>query len=378
MTNESNAHILRSELFDEFDKTELSSLQEILEYRSYKAGETILEEGSMGEDIYLLKSGVVDVMKFTGKNHQTLDEISGEAFFGDQAFLDGSPRSATIRAQVDTDLFVLPKQAVLDHPNQHELLNKLYRNIAMINSVRLKHSASSYAVTMEKEINLLKEKNFFHHFMIVILLTFSISQVVTSLMYNYFQNVNIFSQSFTWFFLIVLVGPFIYFVVKSGEPWSEFGVTLDHWKKPVVEGVLVSSALGGLFLLALYIMGTMGYLPLESLTFQNLVKGLNWSTPLYFFHSYGQEFVARGVFQNSFQKFLNDERGFKSVFVTSCLFGLSHILYGPELVVASLISSICFGLFFLRHKNLVGVTIVHFMLGVLAFTVPSLPFAGKL
>ncbi len=378
MTSASNPPVLRSELFGEFSETELNSLQEVLEYRVYRSGESILEEGAMDEDIYLLKSGVVEVLKFTGTDHLVVDEMSGNTYFGDQAFLDGSPRSATIRAKVDTELFVLTKKAVLEHPDSKELLNKLYRNIAMINSVRLKHAASNYAVTMEKEINLLKDKNYFEHFFVIILVTFAITQVITSLMYSYFQHVNVFSLSFTWLFLIILVGPFIYFVAKSGEPWSAFGVTLVNWKRSVIEGILISLVLIGVVLQGILTLSKMGYLPLESLTLYDFIKGLDWKSPLYFFHSYGQEFVARGVFQTAFQRFFNDQRGLRSVFITATLFGLSHLLYGPELVLASLISGVFFGLVYLRHKNLLGATIVHFALGALAFSVPSLPFQGKL
>jgi CRP-like cAMP-binding protein/membrane protease YdiL (CAAX protease family) len=378
MTTELSPHILRSELFDEFTDSEQNSLQGMLEHRIYKAGETVLEEGAMDEDIYLLKSGLLDVTKFTGKSHQTVDEISGETYFGDQAFLDGSPRSASIKTKVETELFILSKQAVLEHPDHEKLLNKLYRNIAMINSIRLKHSASSYAVTMEKEINLLTEKTYFDKFIITIFICFAITQVVTSMIYSVYQNVNVFSEMFTWAYLIILVGPFIYFASKSGEPWSAFGVTLNNWKKALFEGILFSLGMIGIVVFGLIIVSYMGYLNLEDVTWQDLTKNFTITSPLYFFHSYGQEFVARGVLQNALQKFLNDQRGLKSVIMTAFIFGLSHILYGPQLIIASLISGIMFGLVFLRHKNLIGSTIVHFIMGMVAFSVPFLPFSDKM
>ncbi len=373
-----NPVVLRSELFDEFTDSEQLSLQSVLEHRSYKAGETIVEEGSMDEDIFLLKSGVLDVTKFTGKNQQIVDEISGNTYFGDQAFLDGSPRSATVKARNDAELFVLEKQAVLNHLDRDNLLNKLYRNIAMINSVRLKQSASSYAVTMEKEIDLLTDKAYFDKFIITIFICFTITQVVTSLIYSVFKDINIFSEVFTWAYMILLVIPFIYFASKSGEPWSAFGVTLKNWKKALFEGVLFCLIFIGVVIIGLIITSYMGYLDFEDVTWREVTKNFTLTSPLYFFHSYGQEFVARGVLQNALQKFLDDTRGVKSVIMTASIFGLSHILYGPELVIASLLSGILFGLVFLRHKNLLGSTIVHFILGMVAFSVPFLPFSAQL
>jgi|GEM_PF-2526482 len=378
MSNLTDSVVLRSELFDEFTDQERISLQDALEHRFYRAGDIILDEGAMDEDIYLLKSGVLDVTRFTGKNYQSVGEISGESFFGDQAFLDGSPRSATVQAKADTDVYILPKKVVLEHPDKKVLLNKLYRNIAMINSVRLKQSASSYAVNVEKQIDLLTKKAYFDKFIITIFICFAITQVVTSLIYSVFKEVNVFSEVFTWAYMILLVLPFVYFASQSGEPWSAFGVTLNNWKKSVFESILFCLGMVGLVIISLIIMSSMGYLNLEAVTWQEVTKNFTLTSPLYFFHSYGQEFVARGVLQNAIQKFLNDKQGIKSVIMTACIFGLSHILYGPQLVIASLLSGIMFGMVFLRHQNLIGSTIVHFTLGMIAFSVPFLPFGEQM
>lgn len=362
----------KSKLFKDFSDEELTELPGMLVHRHYKKGEIILEEGKVDEDVYLIKSGVVEVVKFTGKTHQVVNEIGGDTFFGEQAFLDGSPRSATIRAQVDTELFVLSKQAVMDHPENESLLNKLYLNIALVTSSRLKHSVSGYAATMEKEISLLKEKAYFDKFFVIIFITYSIAQVITSLIHNIFEDINVFSLTFGWIYLALLVMPFIYFVCRGEEPWRNFGVTLINWKKSLIEGALFSLVLIGIVSIGLFIAGQMGRVDLKLVTLHGITKYWGLESFLYFFHSYGQEFVIHGVFQTAFQRFLNDERGLRSVMLTAWLFGLSHILYGPFLILGSLVVGFFFGLIYLRHKNLLGVTIVHFMLGVVAISVGAL------
>ncbi|MDF1750021.1 MAG: CPBP family intramembrane metalloprotease [Alphaproteobacteria bacterium] len=86
-----------------------------------------------------------------------------------------------------------------------------------------------------------------------------------------------------------------------------------------------------------------------------------------FFHSFLQELVARGFMQSSFQRFLNDKTGWRSVFLTGTLFGLFHLHFGFPAVAVTIFSSFIFGALYLRHRNLAGVTLLHFMSGVAAF-----------
>ncbi len=362
----------RSELFNELNDEELDNILGLLVYRHYKREELILEEGKMDDDIYLIKSGVVEVVKFTGKTYQVVTEISGNTFFGELSFLDGSPRSATIRAQVDTELFILSKRAVMDHPDSENLLHKLYMNIALVTSSRLKNSVTNYAVSMEKEISLLKEKAYFDKFFIALFITYSIAQVITALIHNMFKDIDVFSLTFGWIYLSLLVAPFVYFVSKSGESWQTFGVTLKNWKRSMIEGVLISLILLVISTFGMLIAGHMGLLNLKPVTWHGIAKNFGFGGFLYFLHSYGQEFVSRGVFLTAFQRYLNDKRGLRSVTLTAWLFGLSHILYGPELIISSIIAGFFFGLIYLRHKNLLGVTIVHYILGFMALSIGSL------
>ncbi|MBK5970248.1 CPBP family intramembrane glutamic endopeptidase [Thiorhodovibrio winogradskyi] len=52
---------------------------------------------------------------------------------------------------------------------------------------------------------------------------------------------------------------------------------------------------------------------------------------------------------------------------TSSLFGLFHLHFGFAAVILTLVSSVVFGLFYLRNRNLAGVTLFHFIAGGCAF-----------
>ena len=70
--------------------------------RSYKAGEIIFRQGDPAEELYIVKSGKVEI-KLGNRLLDTLPELS---IFGEMALIDHSPRSAT--AVAATDATVVP------------------------------------------------------------------------------------------------------------------------------------------------------------------------------------------------------------------------------------------------------------------------------
>jgi CRP/FNR family cyclic AMP-dependent transcriptional regulator len=67
------------------------------------AGRTLVEEGQFGRHLYVLVSGTATV---TRKGKKVADIGPGD-FFGELAFLDGAPRSATVTATTGLTLIVL-------------------------------------------------------------------------------------------------------------------------------------------------------------------------------------------------------------------------------------------------------------------------------
>ena len=104
------------ELFQGRKDETLIDLEERLEQRSFKAGETIYSIGDQGHEIYLIRRGEVRLMAPVGGSRQLhhVATIGRGDFFGGLAFLDGRPRSDNAIAHTDTDLYIL----TLEHFNQ--------------------------------------------------------------------------------------------------------------------------------------------------------------------------------------------------------------------------------------------------------------------
>jgi CRP-like cAMP-binding protein len=68
--------------------------------RTYKAGEVIFRAGDPAEEMYVVKSGSVDI-RLGNRLLASLPELS---IFGEMALIDHSPRSATATAATDATL----------------------------------------------------------------------------------------------------------------------------------------------------------------------------------------------------------------------------------------------------------------------------------
>ena len=72
------------------------------------AGSVYLREGELGDKVYVLEQGRVQVVKKVGEEERVLKELGPGDCFGEMALLDISPRSATVRAVEDCRALEVP------------------------------------------------------------------------------------------------------------------------------------------------------------------------------------------------------------------------------------------------------------------------------
>lgn len=84
---------------------ELDTLMEALKKRKCPAGNVIIKEGDPGDAFYMVASGQVEV---SAHGKPVAVRKAGE-FFGESALVNDAPRSATVKAAVETELYVLYK-----------------------------------------------------------------------------------------------------------------------------------------------------------------------------------------------------------------------------------------------------------------------------
>jgi len=95
----------------------------------FRQGETILREGEAGEELFFIEAGRVQVVRGQEGRLLLLAELEAGDLFGEMALLTGAPRSATVTALSDVDLWVLSKadfdDVVTAYPNLALALSRL-------------------------------------------------------------------------------------------------------------------------------------------------------------------------------------------------------------------------------------------------------------
>ncbi|MBI2567681.1 MAG: SpoIIE family protein phosphatase [Candidatus Schekmanbacteria bacterium] len=96
-------------LTDLSDK-QLSEVAPYFTERSYAAGEFIIREGQVGDELFVVKSGSVKVSKNTVDGTEQIASVGKPGtFYGEMALLEDRPRSANVIALEDTETMVLSR-----------------------------------------------------------------------------------------------------------------------------------------------------------------------------------------------------------------------------------------------------------------------------
>jgi len=109
--------------FDDFKDSELQSFLSVCAERSFENGEVIFEEGTIGDEFYIIIKGSVEILKeSTSGDRQLLAVIEDGSVFGEMSIIDKTPRSATAAVGEDAkaELLVI-KKVFLEELSQSDI-----------------------------------------------------------------------------------------------------------------------------------------------------------------------------------------------------------------------------------------------------------------
>ena len=99
--------------------------------KSYTDGEYIFREGESAAYAYVIKSGAVEITKHSTAGEQVLAELTAPTIFGEMALIDGNPRSAGARANVNTVVSEVTAEAFVKYLKQNpETAVQIMKNIS--------------------------------------------------------------------------------------------------------------------------------------------------------------------------------------------------------------------------------------------------------
>src|SRR5580692_8354268 len=75
--------------------------------REYRAGDVLFREGERGEEMFVIQSGVVQIVKTVGQEQRSLATLGRGEFLGEMAILNDKPRTATAVVLEDAECLVI-------------------------------------------------------------------------------------------------------------------------------------------------------------------------------------------------------------------------------------------------------------------------------
>jgi len=89
------------------DSKEMDAMIACMESRPCRKGDTIIRQGDPGDAFYILTVGAIEVER----DGKFVTRLEKGTYIGEMALLSNRPRSATVRAVEEGELYCLPREA---------------------------------------------------------------------------------------------------------------------------------------------------------------------------------------------------------------------------------------------------------------------------
>ncbi len=131
-----------SPLFEMLSNQELEYIADLTRPKRFSAGQTIFEEGELGDSLYLIAQGEVEVIRRDASGQpKTIAVLGVNQFFGEMSLIDKEYRSATVKAKSDAELMHLTAENLTAFRKQHrDGFTFVVINIARVISSRLREA----------------------------------------------------------------------------------------------------------------------------------------------------------------------------------------------------------------------------------------------
>lgn len=341
----------------DFTPEDFSAFYHLLEPRRFEAGETLMREGEPIREMLFLESGAVAVTRRSavGGTELRLCTLEGDAVFGDLSFIDDRPADATVRALKPCRAMALG----FAEARAHALHDRLVTNVARHCAGRLRSTNVRFVQSLVERLEEERERNSYGNLFIATILIAGVSKLT----FDYRQLEFHWMVLYSWGFLLLFLAPFLVWVYRHQVPWSALGLTWRGARRSILESLGIAAVAAPVILLYRHLAH-----PEESLFAVDMLrqKGSLFAieAALYVGHSFVQELIGRGILQGALARFMRERHWMMPILAVSFAFGVLHLMFGvvPALLIGGV--GVLFGVTYHRHGTLVGVTLLHWILGM--------------
>lgn len=326
-------------------------------------GAWVMHQGEFTSEIYFIVEGEVVLIQaaIDGHGEETIARLGPGEWFGEMALIDGGPRALAARASQDCTLTKISPTTLEQRDDGAQILADLRGAMGVLVVERMRQLNRQHIEGLRRQLQSAKLQQQFGHFFIYVLTIYCMGMLASNAIATGLIDVDVTSLSFVLISTLIVAIPSVIVILLMQIPLSQMGITTHRLIKSTIEGLAASGVVVVLIIGVALLLRMFDALPATPRMLGPVVLCF------YFAHCIFQELLVRGVLQTSLQTFLKDDRGLTSVFLTAVIFGTLHVHVGLAAVGLTFIAGLFFGLFYLRHFNLAGVTLVHFFAGVTAF-----------
>ncbi len=139
-----------SSLFDMLSTAELEYVADLSRPRRFEAAQMIFEEGELGDSVFIIGAGEVEVLRRDATGSQKVIATLGAGqFFGEMSLVDKEYRSASIRARSECEVLHLTAENLTSFRKQHrDGFTFVIINIARVLSARLREANTRLAARL--------------------------------------------------------------------------------------------------------------------------------------------------------------------------------------------------------------------------------------
>ena len=119
------------ELFKNLEQRQMNIVRDLFREVHYPAGLRIVEEGKVGESLFIILSGKVRVSRGFDKETFVLTELGPYDFFGEMSLIDDFAASATVESLEETTILQMTRQDFKSLVNSNsEISARLWESLA--------------------------------------------------------------------------------------------------------------------------------------------------------------------------------------------------------------------------------------------------------
>ena len=129
-SEEGRINLLRQvDAFEQLEDEYLKMISSKMLLKHYTAGQTLFREGTNGDSMYIVVIGVVKALVAKNGVDVTVGQLTPGQFFGEMSMLTGEPRTATIEAASDLEVYEIRREHIT------EVFDKQPKSIEIISTV---------------------------------------------------------------------------------------------------------------------------------------------------------------------------------------------------------------------------------------------------